>query len=412
MNEARRVRTVRARGFLMATLFLLVMGACADTPPGEDDTLTSDGGVTITQASETLPIPFITNESLRGLATEASGEQASLQLAAQAGGGLMGWNSPIAVPSPDGRYVAYNAWTQLVAYDPAHSASSQGIKQGDPFATPSIRIVDTSTGEDLLLEEGAFSVAWSANGSIAYFKGFERDYPWMGPYQGQVMVRSSLEAKPVAWLTDPGEYIVHSWAGEHLLVYGDSGVIALDAPGQPRVIAEQAGIVALSPDGSRILVTNQPGFPIRLIEVSTGELLSELDVTAALKTPSGGQVVVVNHAGSWEGDSVAAQATLDPAGSAILMLKVDGDTMSVAQLLEFPPEAFPMGVSEPQIVDPSGSRVVAWAPIKGSGGEAKGVLYTYLDCNVAEQSCGQSPPFGDLLFHPLYNPSRPLAGAS
>ena len=73
---------------------------------------------------------------------------------------LAGWLTPAAVPSPDGRYLVYNTWQELRADDPGLSWSDQGIEPGDPLATPSLRVYDTTTGSDDVLARGAFSVAW------------------------------------------------------------------------------------------------------------------------------------------------------------------------------------------------------------------------------------------------------------
>ena len=61
---------------------------------------------------------------------------------------LAGWLTPAAVPSPDGRYIAYNAWHEIRKDDPALSWKDQGISQGDPLARPSIRLHDLQTSAD------------------------------------------------------------------------------------------------------------------------------------------------------------------------------------------------------------------------------------------------------------------------
>ena len=128
---------------------------------------------------------------------------------------LAGWLTPAAVPSPDGRYLAYNTWQELRADDPGLSWSDQGIESGDPLATPSLRVYDTTTGSDDVLARGAFSVAWGKDGRLAYFTGAERDYRAGVSYVGRVVVRRSLGSKPTVWSTEVGRYIVVGWAGRH-----------------------------------------------------------------------------------------------------------------------------------------------------------------------------------------------------
>jgi hypothetical protein len=44
---------------------------------------------------------------------------------------LAGWLTPAAVPSADGRYLAYNSWRELRHDDPNLSWPDQGIEPGD-----------------------------------------------------------------------------------------------------------------------------------------------------------------------------------------------------------------------------------------------------------------------------------------
>ena len=126
---------------------------------------------------------------------------------------LAGWLTPVAVPSPDGHLLAYNAWTELREDDPGLSWEDQDISVGDPLARPSLRLLDVESGTDTVLEEGAFSLDWRADGALAYVKGAERDYRAGVPYVGDVVVRPALEASSEAWSPEPGRYVVAAWAG-------------------------------------------------------------------------------------------------------------------------------------------------------------------------------------------------------
>jgi len=94
--------------------------------------------------------------------------RAALPLATAPAGGLMGWVSPVAVPSPDGQTVAYNTFSYLIPVEPEKSWSQQGVHPGDAVGTPSIHLVDLTTGKDTVLANGAFSLAWRADGAVAY----------------------------------------------------------------------------------------------------------------------------------------------------------------------------------------------------------------------------------------------------
>lgn len=48
-----------------------------------------------------------------------------------------------------------------------------------------------------------------------------------------------------------------------------------------------------------------------------------------------------------------------------------------------------------------------WGPIPANGGEARDRVYVYLECDLGRARCVQGPPVADLIFDPVYNPSRP-----
>ena len=140
------------------------------------------------------PAVYTVGRSLLGLPGHESVTLAAAPLAP-----LAGWLTPVAVPSSDGRYVAYNAWRELREDDPALSWQDQGISPGDPLARPSIRLHDLRTGKDSAYVVGAFSLAWRGDGAIAYFKGAGHDYRAGLRYVGDVFVRDSVNAPPQRW---------------------------------------------------------------------------------------------------------------------------------------------------------------------------------------------------------------------
>ena len=316
---------------------------------------------------------------------------------------LAGWLTPVAVPSPDGRYVAYNAWRELREDDPALSWQDQGISPGDPLARPSIRLHDLESGIDRKYVDGGFSLAWRSDGAIAYFKGAERDHRAGVRYVGDVFVRDTVQRPANRWTQKTDRYVVAGWAGRTLLVYrvgaGESlDVLALDGPGKSNVLASNAGLVAISPDGTRALIEHGPesGPPrIDLLAIANGGRLASLDLTTV--DPSVG---VVGYAGDWQGDLVAAASA-----SGLALFRIAGDRIELARILRVAPG---QGIAEPRFV--GASRVTGWTT-SSSGG-------AFVDCDRASGRCARAIPLpatrGAEGFpawrRPVYNPSRPQEG--
>jgi hypothetical protein len=344
------------------------------------------------------PAVYTVGRTLLGL----SGHE-SVTLAAAPVTPLAGWLTPVAVPSPDGRYVAYNAWHELREDDPALSWQDQGISPGDALARPSIRLHDLESGTDRKYVEGGFSIAWRADGAFAYFKGVDRDYRAGVRYAGDVYVRDSAGAPARRWTVKTDRYVVAGWAGRTLLVYrvraGESlDVLALDGPGRPRVLASSGGLVAISPDGASTLVEHGPesGPPrVDLLGVANGRRLASLDLTTV--DPSVG---VVGYSGDWQGNLVAASSA-----SGLALFRITGDRIELARTLRAAPG---QGIAEPRFV--GGSRVTGWTS-SASGG-------AFVDCDRASRRCARAVPMpaarGADGFpawrRPVYNPSRPPEG--
>lgn len=382
-------------------LFLLVLipaSACArvyESPAhAEGNGQAASISVAASDDARELPLPSVVD----GRLLLSSGD---LPLADALGGGLMGWLGPRVVPSPDGRFVAYNAWRELVPVDPEQSFSDQGIVDGQPLARPSLRIIDTATRTDVLFRDGAFSIAWRNDDTLAYFQGAIPDYRANQPYEGQVFVQDSLLAPPVAWTPEIGRYVVYGWAQGRLLAYREYegeqlDVLALDGPGQLRVLAPGALILGISPDGSQVLVSEQGGSYVTLFDVSTGNIVAELDLRTLSPALTPTPIDWVMYGGSWVQDTVAAEAS-----SGIALLTLSGSDISLNQVLPLAPNPFPWGVHEPQLVGTT--RLAAWAPVP-TGDQ---VVYVYLDCDLGSSSCVErSEQESPAAF--AYNPSRPM----
>jgi len=343
------------------------------------------------------PAVYTVGRSLLGLPGHESVTLAAAPLAP-----LAGWLTPVAVPSSDGRYVAYNAWRELREDDPALSWQDQGISPGDPLARPSIRLHDLESGTDRKYVDGALSLAWRGDGAIAYFKGADPDYRAGVRYVGDVFVRDTVQGSARRWTEKPDRYVVAGWAGGTLLVYrvgaGESlDVLALDGPGKSRVLAANAGLVAVSPDGTRAFIEHGPesGPPrVNLLAVANGGRLASLDLTTV--DPSVG---VVGYSGDWQGDLVAAASA-----SGLALFRITDDRIELAQTLRAPGQ----GIAEPRFV--GASRVTGWTS-SSSGG-------AFVDCDRASGRCARAVPMpaarGAEGFpawrRPVYNPSRPQEG--
>jgi hypothetical protein len=175
-------------------------------------------------------------------------------------------------------------------------------------------------------------------------------------------------------------------------------VLALDGPEKRRVLASDAGLVAISPDGTSALVEHGPetGPPrVDLVAVANGTMLASLDLTTV--DPAVG---VVGYAGDWQGDLVAA-----PSASGVAVFRVAGGRIELARTMR---AAAGQNVAEPRFVEPN--RVTAWTS-SSSGG-------AFVDCDRVSGRCARTIPLptarGAEGFpawrRPVYNPSRPQEG--
>jgi hypothetical protein len=316
---------------------------------------------------------------------------------------LAGWLTPAAVPSPDGRHLAYNVWRELRPDDPKLSWTDQGIEPGDPLASPSIRVHDSASGADSLLEEGAFSLAWRGDGALAYFKGAERDYRAAVPYVGDVVVRSSPDSPSEIWSRQHGRYIVAGWAGSSLVAYRESegealDVLVFDGPGRVRVLAANSGLVALSPDGRQAFLEQGPaqGRPsVRVVDIESGRQVARLDLTRV--DPAVG---TVGYAGDWRGGRVVASSA-----SGLAVFRVGHGRIVLEQAVRIPGQT----LAEPRFADSLGRRITAWTEDRAGAG-------VLLDCDRVAKRCARLVPLPrarglrgfPVWRRPVYNPSRPL----
>jgi hypothetical protein len=323
----------------------------------------------------------------------------------------MGWLAPVGVPSPDGKLMAFSSWQALVELDPVKSFSSQGIRTGDALGVPSIYIHSLLDGQDTLLADGAFSLAWRSDNVVAYFEGLEREYRANERYLGRIMVRSSPSASPLPWTAEPDRYIAIAWAGDALLAYRELegeqlDLLVLDGPYRSRVLAIGGTLVAVSPDGTKVLV-NMPGPnpEAALLDVGSGLRLATLELGRLRVGGSNLSLQYLGNGGSWVKDLVVAESDLG-----IVIVSVRDTVMEVSRILPLIPRPFRMGIHEPQFIGDTGTRFVGWAPIPGKGGQAKNRLYVYVDCDLMSSVCIEGAARTERTFYEVYNPSRPTGG--
>jgi hypothetical protein len=324
------------------------------------------------------------------------------ELGAAVSGAMMGSLSPVAVSAPDGRYVAYNTWRELRAVDNERSFSRQGIEDGDALGTPSLRVHDDA-GRDTLLARGAYSVAWRADGALAYVRGADPDFRAGRVYTGQVVVQRGIHGPAVAWTPEPARYVVYAWAGDRLLFYrlGEGERLELlvaDGPGRIRPFADGSA-VALSPDGTRVVVLSQDAKSLRVLDVATGREQAWLDVTTT--TPA---LDWVAYSGSWIGDHVVASAS-----PGLAIFRVGPRFLELEQALSLDQARFPVGVQEPRFADDAGNEIVATADVPPKA-DNPGVSF-FLRCDRVDRTCesGGAAPAKEWLRR-VDNPSRPSKG--
>ena len=329
----------------------------------------------------------------------------ALPLAASAP--LVGNLGPVAAPSRDRRYLAYNTWQWAKPIDWQRSLRQQGIATGDPLGRPQLRVLDLRDGADTPLEPGSFSVAWRSDGTIAYARADPPDYHANTPFAADVVVRRGIRATPTVWSASPGQYLVEGWAGRRLIVRsastgGRGALVAFDGPGSERPLAADADLIAISPNGGDLLTAEsaaEAAAPtMRLVSVADGAEEARLELTAIVDPVTRAPVTDVVGLGSWHGDHVVAATS-----SGLVVFRASGGHLSVEQVLHVDPATRPGGgFYEPRFGDSDDHTIVAWADLPATGGResAQFVCDRYaLTCDETAAVPSASAP------RPVYDPS-------
>jgi hypothetical protein len=331
--------------------------------------------------------------------------EVTLPLAASAP--LVGNLGPVAAPSRDGRYVAYNTWRWVKAIDWRRSLEDQGIATGDPLGRPQLHVLDLQDGTDQVFDPGSFSVAWRRDGAIAYARGNPPDYRANTPYSTDVVVRARVEAAATVWSEASGRYLVEGWAGRRLIVRraeagGGGGLVAFDRPGSERPLADDAELIAISPSGADVLVAQSPaetGAPaVRLVAVADGAEEARLELAGIVDPVTQASVSDVAGLGSWHGDRIVAATS-----SGLVVFHVSGGRLSVEQVLHVASASRPGGgFYEPRFADDDEHTIVAWADLPASGGRESAQFV----CDRYALTCDESAAVPSARSpRPVYDPS-------
>lgn len=398
--EPARPLALRVACIAVVSVVLAACGSPASEGPSADPPPRTETN------PEPVPLPFVAGDTL--LIEDQIVPLGGLTLAA-----LTGDVTPTAVLDASETHLLYSSFEYVRDFDFRESWSDLGIELGDPIGRPNIRLFNLDSGEDELLIPGAGSFALDAAGRLAYFKGDNLDYLNGETYLGSVVVRPSVKGEPETWIDIPGKYAVIAWAGPGVLFYaysdeavgeetGLGGLYISRGPGRYQWLGTATALVAVSPDGTRALLTSySEGTPVmKLIDLETSGTIASLQ-TPALEASTGEAVDYVEGNGWWVGDRIVASTD-----SGLLVFKQTGNALEIEKWIARDKKAFPLDFIEPRLT-PDGSRIVAWTPIKGHGGEARGRLYVWVECDIGSGRCEHSLPSKEQTFHSAANPSRP-----
>jgi hypothetical protein len=253
---------------------------------------------------------------------------------------LLGQDAELAVLSPDGRYLAY------------HSALMN--PPDDLTVVPLLYIHDSASGRDRLLARGAQTVAWNADGRIAYFRATRTRYDGRrGAYVGHVVV-GSLTKPATPWTRIPGNFEVVAWARDRLLIAVQDcyfpncrrdppgGVYILDQAGTLRPLPLEV-LLALSPDGryafGRLDHTagqDTPSDLVRVVDIASRRPVATLELKRAMRQ-SGIRGLFpgsLSNVGAWRGNDIVV--SFAGRNNALVFLRMVGRRLEIDSAVRIP----------------------------------------------------------------------------
>lgn len=327
---------------------------------------------------------------------------------------LLGTDAPLAVRSPDGRYVAYHSWERQTPLLLVHDL--------DAATGTSPR-----SGRDDVLARGAQTVAWSRGGRIAYFQATQQRYR-EGAYLGHVVVRESLERAAVRWTRRPGGYEVLAWARDRLVVSvrgcvfpacandPEPGVYVIDRRGRLLPLGLER-LSALSPDGRYAIgpYTPNPGSDnpiatVRVVDIERRRPTSTLDLQASAQAAGFDRRPFLTglHRATWRGNEIVG-ASSGVRLSALAVLRATNGRLEFGDAVQIAATTVPAAsgtyFGTPSFAGGGTRRVIV--PVTG-GNDDNRSFAAVLTCDRETRKCVR----GKLLdarrwFAVLANPSRP-----
>ena len=340
----------------------------------------------------TPPLPFFVGSHLVGGRFDATA-------ATTPDGREVGTSSPVASFLPDGRLL-YLAW------DP-------GIRGTD------IHVFDPRTGDDRVVVSNDSSFAVREDGAIAISAGKADLHtdpllpsptaspPRMG---GIEVIPNARFESIVSWTSGVGTYVLVGWANSTLLAERSgpgegTDVLAIDGPGQVRVLASNASVVAISPDGSQVLIsgsTTSPSGPVptlTVVDVSSGRTITEAPISSLIDPDQRRDIGPVAGRGDWAGDTVVMPAT-----EGNVLLRVEPASITVERVIAID-GYFPL--IEPEFIADDGNSFIGWSQFRNSDE----TLYSWVEVDGARDGNVrvQIGPQGDDPIRPVCSLSRPAA---
>ena len=351
--------------------------------PGSGAPSARSGRLAVREASD-LRAAYVTGARVHGL----PGGRSPRRLGSPVNAPFTGTLVPPAVPKPgDPEVLVYHAF-----------------RRGRPV----LRVHDAVRDRDTVIAEGAFSIALRRDGTLGYLKALRPRVRDPQRVRGQLVVQQLGTGRSRRWTSTPGRYVAAAWAAGRLLAYRLSGttadVLVLDGPRRIRVLARDAFLIAVSPDGRRALVGGSQttaGTTVHVVDIGTGATIDSLSFRGRKVAGSPERITFVGSGGSWSRDRVVG-----PTNLGLVVFKVAAGGIALEQVLTVDLTTYQTGIQEPRL-DVSGRRIIAWAEITPAPRQpiANAAVLT---CDRIARKCRQGRPHPGLQPpRPLYNPSRP-----
>lgn len=354
-----------------------------------------------------------------------------------------------AVPGHDGSTMFYNSWDWVRSPQKGVSLQDQYSPE-EPAARPRVRVIDLATGSDNVIADGAHGIALSHEGMFAtvvgvrpdYYVRFDREDFSRPKYPGHIVVSAAPGQPGKPWTTEPADYQVFAWAGEHLvagrLIPGTEGVhdlLVFDGPGVVRTVAETMGFLAISPDGSKLLagtlferladgtIAQLEQVEFTVLDVETGREISTVDLVRLERHGLGGLSAVFDATWTSQGIALAAQgvpenwdAQEDQASgpATMLVMSASSDSIAVDDVFVLPED---IAVTVSDVFFEKGGSVAAQIYSGDTSPDPVGTGERIIRCKIGEKSCTVLDRDGvevtgdsgtRLLMRRVKNPSRPI----